>query len=129
MLSRFDLLFVVLDQLDPDSNRRIAAHVIRGNCYKSAHGHPGHDSDYDDDDNDVESDIDGGPSNTNPSGSGRDMNLSLPIKTQPQNRLHSNLMMSSNMNFFANTSTLQRRESNQFSRKKHVNVLLVVMLR
>ena len=66
LLSRFDLLFVVLDQLDPDSDRRIAAHVIRGHRYKSAHGHPGHDSDYDDEDNDVESDIDGGPSNTAP---------------------------------------------------------------
>lgn len=50
LLSRFDLLFVVLDQLDPDIDRRIASHVIKGHRYKSAHGQSGHDSDYDDDD-------------------------------------------------------------------------------
>jgi len=49
LLSRFDLLFVVLDQLDPDSDRRIAAHVIRGHRYLSVGGSAGHDSDYDDD--------------------------------------------------------------------------------
>lgn len=49
LLSRFDLLFVVLDQLDPDSDRRIAAHVIRGHRYLSVGGSVGHDSDYDDD--------------------------------------------------------------------------------
>jgi len=46
LLSRFDLLFVVLDQLDPDADRRIASHVIRGHRYKNVNGH---DSDYDDD--------------------------------------------------------------------------------
>jgi len=36
LLSRFDLLFVVLDQLDPDSDRSIAGHVIKGHRYKGA---------------------------------------------------------------------------------------------
>ena len=55
LLSRFDLLFVMLDQLDPESDRRIAAHVIRGHRYRPGHGETGHDSDYDDDDSDDES--------------------------------------------------------------------------
>eukprot|EP01082_Thalassiosira_pseudonana_P016428 g14720.t1 g14720 contig90:246513-249281(+) len=50
LLSRFDLLFVVLDQLDPESDRRIAAHVIRGHRFVNPAGKTGHDSDYDDDD-------------------------------------------------------------------------------
>lgn len=50
LLSRFDLLFVVLDQLDPEVDRMIATHVIRGHRYRSGHGTTGHDSDYDDDD-------------------------------------------------------------------------------
>jgi len=54
LLSRFDLLFVVLDQLDPESDRRIAAHVIRGHRYRPGDGRSGHDSDYDDDDSDDE---------------------------------------------------------------------------
>ena len=54
LLSRFDLLFVVLDQMDPESDRRIATHVIRGHRYRNDHGQTGHDSDYDDDDSDVE---------------------------------------------------------------------------
>mmetsp|Transcript_34637 Transcript_34637/g.63966 ORF Transcript_34637/g.63966 Transcript_34637/m.63966 type:complete len:814 (+) Transcript_34637:258-2699(+) len=54
LLSRFDLLFVVLDQIDPENDRRIAAHVIRGHRYQNVHGVAGHDSDYDDDDDDDE---------------------------------------------------------------------------
>ena len=50
LLSRFDLLFVVLDQMDPECDRRIAGHVITGHRYRPAHGQTGHDSDYDDDD-------------------------------------------------------------------------------
>jgi DNA replication licensing factor MCM3 len=50
LLSRFDLLFVVLDQPDPENDRRIAAHVIRGHRYQNPQGQVGHDSDYDDDD-------------------------------------------------------------------------------
>mmetsp|Transcript_25427 Transcript_25427/g.41319 ORF Transcript_25427/g.41319 Transcript_25427/m.41319 type:complete len:653 (-) Transcript_25427:105-2063(-) len=58
LLSRFDLLFVVLDQMDPDTDRRIAAHVIRGHKYRNAAGQTGHDSDYDDDDDDDAGDAD-----------------------------------------------------------------------
>jgi len=48
LLSRFDLLFVVLDQLDPDTDRKIAAHVIRGHRYRSSRGGSGYSSDGDD---------------------------------------------------------------------------------
>lgn len=58
LLSRFDLLFVVLDQMDPETDRKIANHVIRGHRYRSDHGGAGHDSDYDDDDSDDELDDD-----------------------------------------------------------------------
>jgi len=47
LLSRFDLLFVVLDQIDPEIDRSIASHVIRGHRYRSANGRSGHDSDDD----------------------------------------------------------------------------------
>jgi DNA replication licensing factor MCM3 len=50
LLSRFDLLFVVLDQLDPDTDRKIATHVIRGHRYRSANG--GNDGDDDDESDD-----------------------------------------------------------------------------
>jgi DNA replication licensing factor MCM3 len=57
LLSRFDLLFVVLDQIDPETDRRIATHVIRGHRYRPGNGRTGHDSDYDDDDDDSDDDI------------------------------------------------------------------------
>jgi DNA replication licensing factor MCM3 len=56
LLSRFDLLFVVLDQMDPETDRKIANHVVRGHRYRPEHGQAGHDSDYDDDDTDDELD-------------------------------------------------------------------------
>ncbi|KAI2502649.1 MCM OB domain [Fragilaria crotonensis] len=52
LLSRFDLLFVVLDQLDPETDRMIATHVVRGHRYRSGHGEAGHDSDFDDESED-----------------------------------------------------------------------------
>ena len=58
LLSRFDLLFVVLDQMDPETDRMIANHVIKGHRYRSNHGGAGHDSDYDDDDYDSDEDMD-----------------------------------------------------------------------
>jgi len=47
LLSRFDLLFVVLDQLDPVSDLKIATHVIRG--HRSRPTTSGHESDDSDD--------------------------------------------------------------------------------
>lgn len=53
LLSRFDLLFVVLDQMDPESDRRIAAHVIRGHRYQDSRGRATHESSDDDDGGDT----------------------------------------------------------------------------
>jgi DNA replication licensing factor MCM3 len=53
LLSRFDLLFVVLDQLDPEADRRIAAHVIRGHMYHST-ARISHESDFSEDSSEEE---------------------------------------------------------------------------
>jgi len=50
LLSRFDLLFVVLDQLDPVSDLRIASHVIRGHRYRPHANNHGDDLDDESDD-------------------------------------------------------------------------------
>mmetsp|Transcript_1043 Transcript_1043/g.2253 ORF Transcript_1043/g.2253 Transcript_1043/m.2253 type:complete len:788 (-) Transcript_1043:158-2521(-) len=53
LLSRFDLLFVVLDMLDPGNDRKIAGHVLRGHRYRrpgtgvAPETFAGDDSDYD----------------------------------------------------------------------------------
>mmetsp|Transcript_35774 Transcript_35774/g.50687 ORF Transcript_35774/g.50687 Transcript_35774/m.50687 type:complete len:728 (-) Transcript_35774:229-2412(-) len=54
LLSRFDLLFVVLDDPNSEVDRKIAEHVIRGHQYRSAEGKTGHDSDEDSDDESVD---------------------------------------------------------------------------
>jgi DNA replicative helicase MCM subunit Mcm2 (Cdc46/Mcm family) len=46
--------------MDPETDRKIATHVIRGHRYRNDHGQTGHDSDYDDDDSDLEDHAAGG---------------------------------------------------------------------
>lgn len=55
LLSRFDLLFIVLDQLDPVTDRHIASHVIRGHRYNSSCNQYRLDSDFDTDSDDEDS--------------------------------------------------------------------------
>jgi DNA replication licensing factor MCM3 len=54
LLSRFDLLFIVLDQLDPVTDRHVASHVIHGHRYLSTYNQyindNGIDTDSDDED-------------------------------------------------------------------------------
>ena len=35
LLSRFDIIFVVLDDMDPDNDRRISDHVLRIHRYRN----------------------------------------------------------------------------------------------
>ena len=35
LLSRFDVIFVVLDEMDPDHDRRISEHVLRMHRYRN----------------------------------------------------------------------------------------------
>ncbi len=35
LLSRFDLIFIVLDEMDPDHDRRISEHVLRMHRYRN----------------------------------------------------------------------------------------------
>lgn len=35
LLSRFDIIFVVLDEMDPDNDRRISEHVLRMHRYRN----------------------------------------------------------------------------------------------
>ena len=35
LLSRFDMIFVVLDEMDPDHDRRISEHVLRMHRYRN----------------------------------------------------------------------------------------------
>ena len=35
LLSRFDIIFVVLDEMDPDNDRRISEHVLHMHRYRN----------------------------------------------------------------------------------------------
>ncbi len=41
LLSRFDLLFIVLDQMDPELDREISDHVLRVHRYRDPHEQDG----------------------------------------------------------------------------------------
>lgn len=41
LLSRFDLLFIMLDQMDPEQDREVSDHVLRIHRYRDPHEQEG----------------------------------------------------------------------------------------
>lgn len=59
LLSRFDLLFVVLDRMDPEIDRKVAAHVVEAHRYRPEGPGDGEDVEDDDDDDEEEERLNG----------------------------------------------------------------------